>query len=300
MNTRNNLKQKALLLLLLMAVGAVKAQSHEFAPVGAEWYYTRFYRIGQAPHGIANDRFQSLRTVEINGWECKEIELYQHLDCHGVVNPYTEIRYITQEDDQVYEVENGQRYLLYDFSKEVGESWYAPKYDDTITVLNVSYITLNDGTVRKVLETQPSNFDWYFYNIIEGVGMEYSLFPFDHTMVGTPCVEGPLRCYSEAGVPLISWSETECDYEVVAIDEYGEEAFVNMNTLIDNMLQIEFSENFHGLKLVIIVDVMGKIVSTHKTIENTLDISFADNPNGLYLVQVTMNSQLINRKIVKK
>ncbi len=109
-----------------------------------------------------------------------------------------------------------------------------------------------------------------------------------------------MRCYSEAGVPLITWSETECDYEVVAIDEYGEEAFVNMNTLIDNMLQIEFSEDFHGLKLVIIVDVMGKIVSTHKTIENTLDISFADNPKGLYLVQVTMNSQLINRRIVKK
>ena len=138
--TSNNKNTKALLLsLLLLAAGVAKAQSHEFAPVGAEWYYTRFYRIGQAPHGITNDRFQSLRTVEINGWECKEIELYQHLDCHGVVNPYTEIRYITQEDDQVYEVENGQRYLLYDFSKEVGESWYAPKYDDTITVLNVSY-----------------------------------------------------------------------------------------------------------------------------------------------------------------
>lgn len=300
MKTLHKLKQKALLLLLLMAAGAAKAQSHEFAPVGAEWYYTRFYRIGQAPHGIANDRFRSLRTVEINGWECKEIELYQHLDCHGVINPYTEIRYITQEGDQVYEVEEGQRYILYDFSKEVGESWYAPKYDDTITVLNVSYITLNDGSVRKVLETQPSNGDWYFYNIIEGVGMDYSLFPFDRTMVGTPCVEGPLRCYSEAGVPLITWSETECDYEVVAIDEYGEEAFVNMNTLVDNMLQIEFSEDFHGLKLVIIVDVMGKIVSTHKTIENTLDISFADNPKGLYLVQVTMNSQLINRRIVKK
>ncbi len=133
-------KSKVLLLLLLVAAGAAKAQTHEFAPVGAEWYYTRHYRIGQSPDGVTYDRFRSLRTIDINGWECKEIELFKNLDCHGEVNPYTEIRYITQENDQIYEVENGQRLLLYDFSKEVGDSWYAPKYDDTITVLNVSYI----------------------------------------------------------------------------------------------------------------------------------------------------------------
>ena len=90
-----------------MAVGAVKAQSHEFAPVGAEWYYERFYREGWNLTGITYDRFRSLRTVEINGWECKEIELFQNLDCYGEVNPYTEIRYITQEGDKVYEVEDG-------------------------------------------------------------------------------------------------------------------------------------------------------------------------------------------------
>lgn len=177
----------------------------EFAPVGSEWYYERYYREGFDLTGITYDRFQSLRTVVINGWERKEIELFQNLDCKGEVNPYTEIRYITQEDDRAYEVENGERYLMYDFGKEAGEWWYAPKYEDTITVLSVSYITLNDGSNRKIMETQPSNWDWYFYNIIEGVGMDYSLFPFDHTIIGTPCVEGPIRCYSENGFLLISW-----------------------------------------------------------------------------------------------
>ena len=38
MKSLNQLTQKAFLLLLLVAAGAVKAQSHEFAPVGAEWH----------------------------------------------------------------------------------------------------------------------------------------------------------------------------------------------------------------------------------------------------------------------
>ena len=161
---KNNRKMKrhlttmTLLALLLAAAGTLKAQQAvEFAPVGAEWYYERLYREGWNLNGITYDRFRSLRTVEINGWECREIELYQHLDCYGVPNPNYEIRYVTQEGDRVYEVEDGQRFLLYDFGKGPGESWYAPKYQTTVTVHRVDSMTMNDNTVRKVLVTEPSN-----------------------------------------------------------------------------------------------------------------------------------------------
>ena len=287
-------------ILLLAAAGMVQAQTHEFAPVGAEWYYERYYREGFDLSGITYDRFRSLRTVEINGWECKEIELFQNLDCHGEVNPYTEIRYITQEGDQVYEVENGQRFLLYDFGKEVGEWWYAPKYEDTIKVLSVSYITLNDGSVRKKMETVPANSYWYYFNIIEGVGMDYSLFPFDFGLVGTPCVNGPLRCYSEDGIPLIEQGETECDYEVMAIDENDEMPTVSMNTLVDDMLHIDFLEMPESLKQVKIIDLTGKIVCTHETMDEALDISFTNKPKEIYVVQVMTGSQVINNKVVKR
>ena len=65
MKALNHLKQKALLLLLLVAAGMAKAQSHEFAPVGAEWYYSRLYREGWNYTGVAYDRYRSLRTIEI-------------------------------------------------------------------------------------------------------------------------------------------------------------------------------------------------------------------------------------------
>lgn len=295
----NQGKSTLLLLLLLTITGLAKAQTHEFAPVGAEWHYTRFYRIGPSPDGITYDRFRSLRTVEINGWICKEIELFQNLDCTGEVNPHTETRYIAQEDDRVYEVENGQRFLLYDFGKEAGDWWYAPKYDDTIKVLNISYITLDDGSVRKVLETQPSNYDWYVYNIIEGIGMDYSLFPFDETIMGTPCVHGPIRCYSENGFSLIV-SDTECDHEVLAVDERDNLPAMAITTLVENTLQMDFSEMPVGMKQIRIVDMAGKIVFEHETTDKTLVINFADKPAGLYLVQTIIGSQVINNKIIKQ
>ena len=125
-----------LLFLLLAVSGMVKAQQPvEFAPVGAEWYYERLYHEGWNLTGITYDRFRSLEKVEINGWECKKIEFYQHLDCEGVPNDHYEYRYITQEGEQVFEVENGERFLLYDFSKGPGESWYTPKYGATVGVI---------------------------------------------------------------------------------------------------------------------------------------------------------------------
>ena len=298
---KNNNRIKGVVLLLLLALtGIAKAQTHEFAPVGAEWYYERYYRVGFDLTGITYDRFRSLRTVEINGWECKEIELFQNLDCYGEVNPYTEIRYITQEGNLVYEVENGQRFLLYDFGKEVGEWWFAPKYEDTITVLNVSYITLNDGTVRKFMETQPSNLDWYIYNIIEGIGMDYSLFPFDHTMVGTPCVEGPIRCYSEDGLLLVQWGETECDYEILGVNDEKEDQLVQMNTLVDDLLHISFVNTQSGVKQIRIVDMTGRMVFSQETEDKTMDIDLSEKRSGIYLVLIIVDSQVFNNKIVKR
>lgn len=286
--------------VMFVLMGILKAQTHEFAPVGAEWYYERYYREGFDLTGITYDRFRSLRTVEISGWECKEIELFQNLDCHGEVNPYTEIRYITQEGDQVYEVEDGQRYLLYDFGKEVGEWWYAPKYEDTIRIVNVSYITMNDGTVRRYMETLPSNLDWYFFYIIDGIGMDYSLFPFDHTMVGTPCVEGPIRCYSEDGILLVQWGETECDYEILGVNDEKEEPSVQMSTLVGDVLRIDFAETASLPKQIRITDVSGRIIYAQETMDKSLDINFTDKPAGVYLVQIVMDSKVFNNKIVKR
>ena len=299
MKTQNQLKHKALLLLLLVAAGGVKAQTHEFAPVGAEWYYERLYREGWNLTGIAYDRFRSLRTVEINGWECKEIELFQNLDCSGVVNPHVEYYYIHQEGNQVYEVENGERYLLYDFGKDAGEWWYAPKYNDTIHVYEVDSVPMQDGNYRKRLRLWPSNnSDLYFGNLIEGIGLDLSVFPFE-LLVGSPCAHSNIRCYSENGVSLIVSEMVECDYEVWAVDEYDESPRMSINTLAETTLHIEFLTMTENVKQIKIIDSMGRIIYMTKTIDNMLDIDFSSKPQGMYLVQIIADTQTFHFKFIK-
>ena len=213
-----------ILSLLIAEVAHAQNQTRtwEFAPLGSEWYYERYHRPNLVHEYVSYDKFRTLRIVVINGWPCKEIEMFRPLDCDGTVNPQTEYRYITQEGDRVYEVENGERYLLYDFSKGVGEWWYAPKYGDTIDVFEVSTMQLDDGSSRKVLMAEPRiNGDrLYFGSIIEGIGSDQSVFP--HGIVwGSPCFEGPIRCYSVNGVPLIT-SPVECDYATLSVDYHAE------------------------------------------------------------------------------
>ncbi|MBR4148392.1 MAG: T9SS type A sorting domain-containing protein [Bacteroidales bacterium] len=269
----------------------------EFAPVGAEWHYERLYNEGGNPTGVTYDRFRSLRTVEINGWECKEIEFFQNLDCNGEVNPHTEYRYITQEGKQVFEVENGERYLLYDFGKKPGEWWYAPKYEDTIYVQQVSYAFFADGSCRYVFITAPTNHDnLYFNNIINGIGMDYSVFPFE-TQGQPSCTNGPIRCYTENGIPLII-SNVDCDYEVLTVDDNTESALATVTTMADGLLHVEFSETLMGKKQIHIIDITGKMIHAIDTHEDFCDICLVDKPKGIYITQIITDSRIAQIKFV--
>lgn len=303
MKNNCNLRNKVLLLLLLAVAGVAKAQTHEFAPVGAEWYYERFYLEGWNYTGVAYDRFRSLRTVVINGWECKEIELYQHLDEYGLENPHTVFYYITQEEDRVYEVEDGQRLLLYDFGKNPGESWYAPKYDVEVYVVDTSTMTLEDGSIRKVMETSLSGNglpDYlYLNNIIEGIGLDMSLFPFVELDGPPQSIHDYIRCYSENGVPLIV-SETECDYEIFGVEEHEGVSIASMNTVVESLLHIDFANTQSGVKQIRIVDMTGRMVFSQETEDKTMDIDLSEKRSGIYLVLIVVDSQVFNNKIVKR
>lgn len=270
----------------------------EFAPVGAEWNYERLYREGFDLTGITYDRFRSLRTVKINDWECKEIELFQNLDCNGEHNPHTEYCYITQEGKQVFEVENGQRYLLYDFGKKAGEWWYAPKYEDTIYVQRVSYTFLEDGSCRNVFITSPTTHDdLYFNNIIEGIGMDYSVFPFEVLVGPPPCLNGPIRCYTENDIPLIT-SNINCDYEMLSVDDNSESTLTTVKMMVDGLLHIEFSEALSGCKQIRIIDVTGKTVHASETHDDYCDIWLADKPKGIYFAQISTDCQIDHVKFI--
>ena len=261
--------KQILLMLMIIIGGSLKAQV-EFAPIGAEWYYERqiFNYENWCYDGITYDRFRSLDVKDINGWQCKEIELFKNVDCDGNVNPSYETRYINQEGDKIYEVIDGERYLLYDFSKQVGEYWLVKHNSeyidgiDTIFVKEIKETTLADGSTRRIFVTSSDGMTeslLYCTNIIEGIGMDKSVFPFYELMGPPPCKQGDIRCYSIDENYLIT-SDTECDYEKpLLINELVSE-YIAINTVVVNNLEIFFNEDNHCIKNVDIYSMTGKLV----------------------------------------
>ena len=307
MKTRNFTK---LILIAFMFVftGSLKAQT-EFAPVGAEWYYEReIYNYDEWKYDrVAYDRFRSVDTITINGFLCKEIELFQNLDCDGNVNPYYETRYISQDGYRIYEVIDGERYLLYDFSKKIGEYWLLTHYNDydaenvadTVFVKNITEITLEDGSTRKMFETSAFNTGSAVYctNIIEGIGLDKSLFPFYQLAGPPPCRNTGIRCYSEDGDYMIS-SEADCEYEELSIKKEQNELFT-YNAVVEDNLNIIFNKTTPVSRYISIYDSMGKLLYYSECFDNFVKFDMNGIVSGMYIIKIFDNHEYFNFKILK-
>lgn len=303
------MKKFTLIILMLLATFSVKGQV-EFAPVGAEWYYERLIMNYETwkYEDVTYDRFRSLGVVEINGWQCKEIELFQNVDCDGNVNPYYETRYINQEGEQIYEVVDGERYLLYDFSKEVGEYWiitHRPPFElpelpetDTVFVDEIKEIVLADGSKRRMFVTSVNvETCLYLTNIIEGIGLDESLFPF-YVLLGPPaCMNTGIRCYSEDNNYLIT-SDVECDYEELSLEEYAKPSII-CNTIIDDCLNIQFNDISKNGLYVSIYDIIGNLIYKDMFFDNSVFIDLSNQMSGMYFVKIDYNSDSSTFKIIK-
>ena len=73
-----------------------------------------------------------------------------------------------------------------------------------------------------------------------------------------------------------------------------------MNTVVEDVLHIDFAETTESLKYIKIHDMTGKVIYMNETMDNMLDIDFFDKSAGVYLVQTIIGPQVINNKIVKR
>ena len=295
------------LTLLLVFASGLKAQD-EFAPVGAEWHYEReIYNYDEWKYDkVAYDRFRSVDTVTINGFLCKEIELFQSIDCNGEVNPYYETRYINQDGDKIYEMVDGERYLLYDFSKQIGEYWTITHYNefgDTtyVHVQDITEITLEDGTTRRVFITSATGWDdspVYCTNIIEGIGLDKSLFPFYELVGPPPCRNTGIRCYSDENLN-VKFTDKDCDYvsqDLNVLENNENDIRIYPNPTNGN-ITIELAEENNTID---IYDNIGKRINSFQTDNKLMSIDISEYPAGLYLVVIKNNNKTIFKKIIKK
>ena len=271
-------------------------QPFNFAPVGAEWYYDRGI---YGPPLFANffKRFHCIGTTEIDGKECRVIEQYFKYDCDGNTIDSVLDRYLYVDSLQVYEVENNNFYLLYDFSKTVGEYWVIPKYNDTVFIENIEDVVLTNGDTCKNFSVTLRHFLWY--NITDRFGGTFGLYPNDGA---TGCGDGNIRCYLEDSVLILKAFSYECDYSYITggIPESITPDIMIPNPVSDN-ITILTNDIQIPIKSIEIYTMTGQfILSVPHPSGNNITIPFSQYHNGVYIMKLLLQNQSCKTyKIIK-
>ncbi len=295
------------LFLIFLGIKTYAQTNIEFAPVGAKWYFDFGVCLPPAQQAmdLAYVKFECIGDTLIDTMQCKIINKYREYDYHGKLEVPLSKNYILYcKEKKVYEVENGEKYLLYDFTREVGEYWVLPKYDDTLYVEKIDTIELSNGEFSKRYVCKRTN-EMLFYGayIYERFGSDIYFFPANTRI---PPMEGrDLRCYCE-GEELIHTTNINrpCDYVSVGITEKSLETHMKIQNPVNDIISISLSDATvqKGIKQIKIYDMLGQNIFTLQEITSSnIQIPFSNYPPGIYIINITMkNLSSISHKIIKQ
>ena len=317
-NKLNNLKDKAFLLLLLFVAGVAEAQTHEFAPIGAEWHYgiKQFSTEGYV-------RIKSLSDTIIDGTSCKILEkrcfLYDHLD--GIEKEFVKgHEYIAQIGDSIMLYRFGRFCKLYDFTVETGDTVsfpgsYSFEADEFVTfgdsigkavvigkgVSEIDGLELKYYDLRKV-DNSAWAFDQDFYQgyarICEKIGnLSGYLFP-EQQLIADYFEGGTLRCYSDNETSTINFSTpyVECDY-FHAVDENTVESLTVYPNPFKERLIVELptEDNY----TVMVYDTFGRTITKQVIIGRKAEMDFPTPQSGVFHLVIQSNSYHFATYVIK-
>lgn len=317
-NKLNNLKDKAFLLLLLFVAGVAEAQTHEFAPIGAEWHYgiKQFSTEGYV-------RIKSLSDTIIDGTSCKILEkrcfLYDHLD--GIEKEFVKgHEYIAQIGDSIMLYRFGRFCKLYDFTVETGDTVsfpgsYSYEADEFVVfgdsigkavvigkgVSEIGGLELKYYDLQKV-DNSAWAFDQDFYQgcarIYEKIGnISGYLFP-EQQLIADYFEGGTLRCYSDNETSTINFSTpyVECDY-FHAVDENTVESLTVYPNPFKERLVVELptEDNY----TVMVYDTFGRTITKQVIIGRKAEMDFPTPQSGVFHLVIQSNSYYFASNVIK-
>lgn len=292
------MKYKSLFLAFFSVSYGLLAQSLDFVPLGAKWYYTE---TQYAPPSI----FPHIVAVESK-------EMYQGKLCSKLSAPgpgsLPEIPcYVYTQGDSVffYSHFSNQFEMLYDFSAAVGDSWVIgglaavdpPISSDTIRVDSISTININ-GTNLKVWHISNSFlYDWGD-QIIETIGNTGLFAPrygfFDIAVWGLRCYESPNVDYHLVPYP--------CDTVIISTSTKNptwENEINLLPTPFQDRLTIVTELSF-ALETFTIYDQTGALMLQKPIFSRATEINTANLAPGLYYYTLTVKDKGIKRgKLLK-
>jgi len=288
----------------------------EFAPVGAEWFYT--YDFGYCSNHL--NRIFSEKDTIVDGNNCRLLKQY-----YDNSNSASEKYIMKQEQGKVYYYYKGIFNLLYDYGAEIndtinfslmGKKYFFdnnqnPPFWEIDTVFSVRCIVesisidaqnLRTFTTRILEEDRFDNYFPYMYKYTEVTGFHSEFILKINNEYYIP--EYPpyrfLRCYSDAGFSFISdeWAATSlpCDYfKNIGINKLKEENINIYPNPFDNKISV-FANN--GVNITIL-DFLGKVIYCTKLSNGVNEISANHFPKGIYFAKIQGINNCHISKIVK-
>ena len=133
----------------LILFGVIKLTAQDFAPIGAEWFYTE-------RHAFSGDitflKITSNKDTIIDGKNCRVIQKHGNPMCSG----RPDIEYMYQEDSVLYFYDTtfNRFQILYDLTKKLDESWFIEvvdiMYDNNLDSIKVTIDSISSTRYKMI------------------------------------------------------------------------------------------------------------------------------------------------------
>ncbi len=281
----------------------------EFAPIGAEWYYTEKFAFSG---DIKYIKIESVGDSLINGKLCKVLNKSTDIECQ--FRPLTEFVYT--EDNKVYFYDSifSEFQVLYDYSLNEGDSWYIKLTQDLeidslkITIDSIAYTNINDCNLKTLYVNynyvqNPLGYDLTSV-IIEKVGDIHYLFNnFTWPLIACDAnYSDGLRCYEDS---VVGFYETgiadSCTYVYNWVDIQEHSKISGSIKVIPNPVsmgsQIIVNVENEVISQLKIFDISGRIVykTGLKAGKNQIRIGNKNFKEGIYQI-VLFNNGVASEK----
>ena len=282
-------------LLTFSAIFNLSAQSFDFAPVGAKWYYDELdFAQKVVPHIL-----ESVAKENYQGKWCSKLVV----DLPSI-GPLPSPTYVYTQNDTVffYSTWTNQFEMLYDFTAEVGDTWVVggvfsidnqgnKLYADTIRVDSISHILINGDSLKVWHITDGYFYDWG-KRIFERVGNDRLFAP---KFAMWELQVGPLRCF-ETPDTAFHFVPYPCDTSYSTIsktldpnESYGLKVvpnpFQEEITIISGSPVMVFSFSLY--------DQTGRMVFLQPNAVGSLVVNTAPLPPGLYFWNVVIGGVIV-------
>ncbi len=279
-----------------------KAQTSEFAPLGATWNYKQNLSFSPPVHNIFYHLANDTLVGDLN---CRKIEITSKAIGSEVENK-DEYFLIYEEEGAVYIVDttSHELYNYFNFNYTAGDTANtlvilisddpgpSALYDSS--VITSVYDTIIEDNVFKVflLENFGNLTGFYertFTNkFIEGIGSTGTFFPMYYSPLYDDARVGELRCYEDSLLGLVKFVDEECELTVSIGEQIQSDQFTIYPNPTTDYIYVE--GNNINTYVIQIYSVDGKLIEFKNNLinnNNKMEIDINHLSEGMYWIKLT-------------